>query len=520
MRRLLLEKAQNPSWFFINGAAIFFLSAVSLYIVLRASVLSITHDEAITIIFQGTKSYLNIFLYNEGSQPNNHLINSLLVRLVISYLGYNEFFIRIAGLIGGFLYIIFAYKLSIKLFSRTLLFALSLALLILNPYILDFFSLARGYSLSLGFLIISLLFFFNGYEDKDPNEALRDKIRAFIFMSLSVISNLSFLNVFLSLFCTYIIIEVVVAYPVFKQTLSFNLLKDKFKKELFYILIITLSLASLIYRPLSKISRAKQFYGGNSGFWHDTVTSLINASLYNKGYFIFVNIVTIIILALLLINVIINLIHKKSIDSCDRELIIISSIITLTALSVIIQNILLGTPFMLSRTAIYFIPLFTLFVFILWKSILNNSFFKFKIVPHLFLIFCGIFFLFHYISCLNLSHTYDWQYDASTKAAMNQFFKKSSDLKSGKDQITIGATWFLVPSIDYYIIKHGGPYKYIEPNGVDTDGPDGKYDYYYLYNGDEGILIKRSVTVLDYYSVSKTFLGTANNLKTKISYNY
>jgi hypothetical protein len=202
-------------------------------------------------------------------------------------------------------------------------------------------------------------------------------------------------------------------------------------------------------------------------------------------------------------------------DSCDRELIIISSILTLTALSVIFQNILFGTPFVGIRTAIYFIPLFTLFVFVLWKSILNNPFFKFKIVPHLFLIFCGMFFLFHYISCLNLSHTYDWQYDASTKAAMNQIFKKSSDLKSGKDQITIGATWFLVPAIDYYIIKHGGPYKYIEPNGVDTDGPDGKYDYYYLYIGDEAILAKRNVTVLDYYIDSKTFLGTANKLKLK-----
>jgi len=519
MRRLLLKKGQNPSWFFVNGAAIFFLSAVSLYIVVRAAFLSITHDEAITIMFQGTQPYSDIFLYKAGSPPNNHVINSLLVRLAISIFGYNEIFIRIAGLIGGFLYIIFAYKLSKKLFSRTLLFALSLSLLILNPYVLDFFSLARGYSLALGLLITSLFFMFSGYEDKEPNEALRDKIKAFIFMSLSVISNLSFLNVYLSLFCTYMVIEVVVAYPVFKQTWSFNLLKDTFKKELFYILIITLSLAVLIYRPLAKISRAKQFYGGNSGFWHDTVTSLINASLYNKGYFNLVNIVIITILALFLIYFIIRLIHKKSIDSCDRELIIISSIITFASLSVIFQNILFGTPFVVIRTAIYFIPLFTLFVFILWKSILDNLFFKFKIVPHVFLIFCGMLFLFHYISCLNLSHTYDWQYDASTKAAMNQIFKKGRDLKSEKDQITIGATWFLVPAIDYYIIKHGGPYKYIEPNGVDTAGPDGLFDYYYLQNSDKDILIKRNATVLDYYSVSKTFLGAANTINLKPSYN-
>ena len=61
-------------------------------------------------------------------------------------------------------------------------------------------------------------------------------------MSLSVLANFSFLNVYLALICTYVIIEVIVAYPVFKKTSSFNLLKDKFKNELFYILIITLSL--------------------------------------------------------------------------------------------------------------------------------------------------------------------------------------------------------------------------------------------------------------------------------------
>ena len=171
-------------------------------------------------------------------------------------------------------------------------------------------------------------------------------------------------------------------------------------------------------------------------------------------------------------------------------------------------------PFVVLRTAIYFIPLFILFVFILWKSILDNPFFKLKIVPHLFLTFCGVLLLFHYVSCLNLSHTYDWPYDASTKVAMNQIFERGNNLKSGKDQITIGATWLLVPVIDYYILKHGGPYKFVEPRGVYTAGPDGLYDYYYIYKGDENVFEKHHVTVLDYYNVSKTYLGASSNLKT------
>ena len=72
----------------------------------------------------------------------------------------------------------------------------------------------------------------------------------------------------------------------------------------------------------------------------------------------------------------------------------------------------------------------------------------------------------------------------------------------------------LVPAINYYIVKHGGPYKFIEPRGVYTTGPDGLYDYYYLYKDDENILVKHHVTVLDYYSLSKTYLGASNNIKT------
>lgn len=509
-------KKADYAWSLVNFIAILLLLTIGVYIVVRAYLLSMTHDEALTILSQGSQSYLNILLYNKGIRANNHLINSLLVRFVIGIVGYKDFFIRLAGLLGGCVYIFGAYKLSQKLFSGTWLFILSLVLLILNPYVLDFFSLARGYSLSSGFLIVSLLYFFNSYDSIGPEEALRYRIKSFVLMSFAVISNLSFLNVYVALIGTYFTIEFIVTYSTTEKNLSSKVLNDNVKKDLLHIFIITLGLFALIFLPLLKMAIKKQFYGGSTGFWHDTVTSLIQSSLYGKEYFnsysVF-NVFIVIIGFLFCINFAIKFYKKDPLNSSDKQLIIISSIIIMTALSIIFQNILFGTPFVTSRTAIYFIPLFTLFIFILWKSILNNALFRLRFIPNIALSFCGIISLFHYISCINLSYTYDWRYDASTKTAMHRIFAMEKDIKPGKDQITIGATWWLVPAVDYYLLQHGGQYKLVEPKGPYTLGPDGLYDYYYICECDKKILTKYHITLLDHYALSNTYLGVSSFLK-------
>ena len=499
----------------MNCAAIILLSITFIYIIFRAYFLSITHDEALTIITQASQPYHNILLYTEGIYSNNHLINTLLIRFLISIFGYNELIIRLPGLMGGVLFIFGAYKLCQRLFPKPLLFTLSLSLLILNPYVLDFLSLARGYSLALGLLILSLFFFFNSYKCTEPKEALKYKIISYLIMSLSVIANFSFLNVYLALIGSYFIIEVIALYFSLEEKPSLKVSFNYFKKCLLYIIIITLCLFALILLPLSKIAQEKYLYAGKDGFWSDTVSSLIQSSLYGKEYFninfvycytifaqiLFINILLLVILFALFYN-------KAPLNSTDKELIIISSIISLTTLSIIFQNILFGTPFVMGRTAIYFIPLFTIFVFILWKSIINNETLKFRIIPHVALTVCGVMILSHYVSCVNLSHTFDWKYDAAAKAAIHDIMVMEKDLKSKNGQITIGATWWLSPAMNYYLLSHGSQYQL-----VDRNGPDGIFDYYYVYKDDKDILIKRNVDIINHYDISNTLLGVSGQHK-------
>ena len=508
----------KPRWPLAHLVTFFFFSVIATYLVARAYLLSITHDEALTVISQGTQSYLNIILYNKSIQANNHLFNSLLVKSVISIFGYNEFLIRIAGLLGGGLYIFGVYKLCQKLFGGTLVYYVGLPLLIINPYILDFFSIARGYSLSLGFFILSVLYIFKSYDNSIKEEALKYKIKSFCLMSLAVISNFSLLNVYVALIGAALVMEITAIYSSNTDRPSFKQSINHFKIDFYYIFLITLGLALLILLPLLKMARKKQFYGGKISFWHDTITSLLQSSLYGKDYlsldFIYYfGFFLISLLALLLINFSIKIYHKISLNSADRYLIITSSIITLTVLSIIFQNILLDTPFVAARTALYFIPLFTLFVLLLYQSICNNPLFRLKVIPNVVLTFTGLVIMLHYLSCLNLSYTYDWPYDASTKMAMKQIFDREKENNSHQHPVAIGATWWLVPSIDFYLLKHGGPYVFIDPKGPETLVPDASYQYYYLASVDKNIMNKYNVTLLEHFCLSKTYLAMLNSAR-------
>ena len=518
MRRRWQIRTINPRWPLAHLVTCFFFLAISLYLLARAYLLSITHDEALTVIRQGTQSYLNIILYNKSIQANNHLFNSLLVKSVISIFGYNEFLIRIAGLLGGGLYIFGVYKLCQTLFGGTWMYYLGLPLLIVNPYLLDFFSIARGYSLSLGFFILSVLYIFKSYDNSINDQSLKYKIKSFCLMSLAVIANFSLLNVYFALIGTVLVMEIMAIYSSNTCQTSFKQSIDNFKNDLYYIFLITLGLAFLIFLPLLKMAQKKQFYGGKISFWHDTIASLLQSSLYGKDYFhldfsYYFGFTLITLLALLLINFCIKFYQKISLNSTDKYLIITSSIISLTVLSIIFQNIFFGTPFVTARTALYFIPLFTLFSLLLYQSICNNPFFRLKIIPNVLFTFFGLVIMLHYLSCLNLSHTFDWPYDASTRMAMKQIFDREKENNSRQHPLAIGATWWLVPSIDFYLLQHGGHYVFIEPRGPQTLAPDASYEYYYLDAVDKKIMNKYNVTLLEHFRLSETYLASLNSIK-------
>ena len=104
------------------------------------------------------------------------------------------------NLIGYGMYMWFSILILRRLGHRGLAFG-GFMLLNLNPYLLDYFSLTRGYGLSLGFLMGMLFFLFRFLGQLHAGSAVaRDLRRALLFGCAAVMASFSLLNVYLAVF--------------------------------------------------------------------------------------------------------------------------------------------------------------------------------------------------------------------------------------------------------------------------------------------------------------------------------
>jgi hypothetical protein len=172
------------------------LSAVAAFTfawaVIRAQVQSITIDEADTFLVWAARQDASHWL--AGS--NNHVLNSLVMRLATSVFGVYHLTVRLPALLGGALYLSGASALCMSLHrgmvSRLVLFSL----LALNPMTQDYLVAARGYAMASGFLVWALWLVLREQGVKTPRAAALMSA----CLALSFASNFAFAWVCFSVF--------------------------------------------------------------------------------------------------------------------------------------------------------------------------------------------------------------------------------------------------------------------------------------------------------------------------------
>ncbi|MCX6578298.1 MAG: hypothetical protein NTV82_18155, partial [Candidatus Aminicenantes bacterium] len=178
----------------VLGSSLFFLG----YEVARAARSSFTCDEAGSYLDFISPNVLALFNFNSA---NNHFLNSLLAKISSALGGTSEFVLRLPNLLAYAAYLLFAFLILNRFVKTKIIVLCGYLLLSLNPYVLDYFSLCRGYGLSLGFLMASLFFFFSFLDrTAGPGPSRHRRLRySLIAASLAVLSNFSLLNIYLSL---------------------------------------------------------------------------------------------------------------------------------------------------------------------------------------------------------------------------------------------------------------------------------------------------------------------------------
>lgn len=171
------------------------------YTTVRAISVSFSWDESWTYIHHVSKAMFYQQAYDKMG-GNHHLLNVWLMWLSSKLFGDGTLALRLPNLMAHAVYLYATGRIALKARSRFLAVAVFL-LLNLHPYLLDFFSLARGYGLGCGWMMLSLWHVWRYF---DEGQSARQVLWAAIYASLSAMSHVIMINFLLALGLAFLII--------------------------------------------------------------------------------------------------------------------------------------------------------------------------------------------------------------------------------------------------------------------------------------------------------------------------
>lgn len=463
----------------------FFFISLSIY---KASHVAFTHDESTTFLTYVNKNALAILSMEQPVSANNHILNTLSMKGISSLMTPTPFNLRLPNIIGHFLYILFSALLINNLRNNNFK-VIGFILLNANIYLIDLFSLARGYGLSLGFLMIHWYFLFKAFSNVNIKLSSRLMLIALI---LAIASNFSILYYALSLVIIYTVFE-------FKNRTENKKLYLAIWQGNKYFLGISFMLAMVfLYEPIRKLIKFKQLYfGGENNFFDDTIYSLVYYSstsiglddIHMKVTYYVVLVILSLLLFIILKRIVSNSIYTKSSFFIGSFFIIMLIQIT--------SFYLFNTKYLIQRTAVFLIPIF---IFSL-LAIINEQ--ESNLLYFLASILAFVLFFFT-LRFTPLENSINWTYDADNKKLLSDL-KMIHEKSNYKNKLSIGIDWIFHPSLNYYRATTDAG------NWLDTVTKEGyenkKYNYYFV----EAQSAKKFIDTTQ-FKVIKTYFRSHNLL--------
>lgn len=153
------------------------------YIAARAFVVPLTYDEASSFYRYIDADIAALF---DFATATNHFLNTVLVRASVAVLGVSPIALRLPNVLAGALYLAVVVALARRMREPVIAFAAA-ALLMTNPYVLDYFSVSRGYGLAVALLVAAMFMLLR--------KALASSL---ILAAVAVVANFAVLPVFLA----------------------------------------------------------------------------------------------------------------------------------------------------------------------------------------------------------------------------------------------------------------------------------------------------------------------------------
>ncbi|MEI6408072.1 MAG: hypothetical protein WCR52_01700 [Bacteroidota bacterium] len=410
---------------------------VWIYIVLRARLIPITIDEVSTCINHLPRTYWEILTYAGDATPNNHILNTLLIKGLVWFLGMNHFVVRIPVLIGSLLYLWAGLNLTRRLPGFWFQLC-AFVLLVANPYMLEFFALARGYGLGIGMMMMAILQAVI-YIDTRKDAAVA---KGLVFAFLAVAANFTLLNFF-------------VPFVFFFSVIVFQYSGQRFWRVAWLLPAALVITGLFCYLPVTRMRATDQFqFWHANGFFKDTLFPLISSSTLRYDYIGGKTIDYLVGFAVLFavgawITAIVRLLRAKGrLETTGFISALFAGTVVVNLLNVLILN----TPFLDSRTALFFYPLFALQLIVVAQWLQQ----RWGNRVYLYLAPICFFALFNTCVALNFSNTYEWWFDGGTFQVLD-YFKETYEKEHPDKPYTLDSKWVMLNSLMFHI-EHSTPH--------------------------------------------------------------
>ncbi len=472
----------------------------------RSYSVSITFDEVASI----RDSFANIYDAAKDS-ANSQYLNSVLTKWSSLIFGDHLFAFRLPNVFAYLLFLWGSFSISKNLLGKKYF----LGVIVLNGsfFLLDFFSISRGYGLSLGFCLAGLALL----TDKKENIFTQSLLSSLLF-TLGALSNLTALNTLL----------VVLPFVLGKIIFSNENLKRKLLASLG--VGIQINLFVLFIQPIisSLIEGNQLYFGGREGVIKDTIFSTGNVLAYHAGFNSFFVILAYVIFGLAFIISLINVL-LSGFDLKKQTSLVFEWAFILSLISIELQHLIFETNFPVERTALF---LFALTLLVIIKGPAKGSIIyrKWLLAP------TAILFLVQFVRTVNTDITYSWKFTAGSKDVIEYLsqlpIEDQKSITVGMDILvdpptkfclernekanfkleTLNEFWVTKINLEELNIKYYGfDYSYIPEGKLEEmykKIKDGRFDYIYLLHQETNEVLRRNYNyeVVFHHEAANTYL--------------
>jgi len=390
----------------------------------RSCVIPITHDEASTWL---NYRHINVWscIANAAcwGTGNNHWLNTLLLQWSASFFGDGVWALRLPNVLAGIGYLVCAALISTRYSKNQVLQCAGFLLLCGHVYLLDFFSLARGYGLMASGAIWGIYALLR-YIEKYELRWLAISLSAFSFAILGNFTALLPWSAMASGWFLWLIINK-----------KFNLL---FQHSVLWLVNAGI-LFLLLQFPIKTLAGSGEFDWGAANPWAMAKDLMVNL-LYGVRYFgdhtslylLFGLIVFVLVICCM------GLLIKK--HESNPPVIFMALLLLLNIIVIILQQKITGSLAPTGRKSIYFIPFIFSFL-VLGLALIRNM--KTGMVVGSLL---SLTVFLHFVRTLPVKSCREWYYDAYYPEMISTIFPE----ESRSDSIRLGTSWIFNPALRYY----------------------------------------------------------------------